>query len=80
MKEGDELYLPIRSRGNYGYIGNEYDKLNKENYEGSNSQNNYKILTKLISNKITNDLLECRFRVLKTEQYFEKHSILTIQA
>tara|TARA_Y100001937_G_scaffold83920_1_gene113557 strand:- start:233 stop:1684 length:1452 start_codon:yes stop_codon:yes gene_type:complete len=80
VKEGDELYLPIRSRGNYGYIGNEYDKLNKENYEGSNSQNNYKILTKLISNKITNDLLECRFRVLKTEQYFEKHSILTIQA
>lgn len=31
VKEGDELYLPIRSRGNYCYIGNEYDKLNKEN-------------------------------------------------
>jgi len=80
VKEGDDLYLPIRSRGNYGYIGSDYNKLNKENYEGSNSQNNYKILTKLISNKITNDLQECRFRVLKTEQYFDKHSILTIQA
>jgi hypothetical protein len=80
VKEGDELYLPIRSRGNFGYIGNNFDKLNKENYEGSNSENNYKTLLKLLKTDITNDLQECRFRVLKTEQYFEKHSILTIQA
>ena len=80
VKEGDELYLPIRGRGSFGYIGSEYDKLNKENYIGSNSEKNYKILKKLIKEKPKNDLTECRYRVLRTEQYFDRHSILTIQA
>ena len=80
VKEGDELYLPIRGRGSFGYIGSEYDKLNKENYIGSNSEKNYKILKKIIKEKPKNDLTECRYRVLRTEQYFDRHSILTIQA
>ena len=80
LKEGDVLYLPIRDRGSYGYIGNEYDKLNKENYVGSNSENNYKTLNKLINDKIKDDLSECRFRVVKMEQYFENHAIIVTQA
>ena len=79
VKEKSELYLPLRDRGNFGYIGNEFEKLDKTNYTGKTANKNIVLLQNLTNKKITNDLTECRYRVLKAEPFWDRHCKLLVQ-
>ena len=53
-----------------------------ENCDQSTMEKDYYVsfVVNTAKEKPKNDLTECRYRVLRTEQYFDRHSILTIQA